>query len=154
MHWCMDETLAFLAMIPFIGYFFAKLHTWWHTKFHHKCHEEGCESDHVEHTHDHPNDVKISAGDTLIICGWDSIHQDDVEARFGGCAIDDLIGDDWLLDVEERPADDEFRWFVDSKQGLRAVFQERIFAYEDGFLGCEWYELSSDEINKELKGKC
>jgi hypothetical protein len=47
----MDETLALLSVIPFIGYFFNKLHAWWHAKFHHKCHEEGCseQGDHTAH---------------------------------------------------------------------------------------------------------
>jgi hypothetical protein len=49
MHWCMDETLALLSVIPFIGYLFTKLHLWWHAKFHHRCHEEGCLEVHVEH---------------------------------------------------------------------------------------------------------
>jgi len=49
MHWCMDETLAVLAMIPFIGYFFGKLHAWWHKHFHHKCHEKDCNAEHVQH---------------------------------------------------------------------------------------------------------
>lgn len=48
-HWCMDETLALMAMLPFIGMFFRRIHTWWHTKFSHKCHEKTCESTHVEH---------------------------------------------------------------------------------------------------------
>ena len=50
MHWCMDETLALLSVLPFIGYFFTKLHIWWHKKHHHPCHEEGCHSEHTEHT--------------------------------------------------------------------------------------------------------
>lgn len=49
MHWCMDETLALMAMIPFIGIIFAKIHNWWHAKFGHKCHEESCQATHVEH---------------------------------------------------------------------------------------------------------
>jgi hypothetical protein len=49
MHWCMDETLAVLAMIPFIGYFFRKLHTWYHSKMDHLCHEKHCDDVHVEH---------------------------------------------------------------------------------------------------------
>src|SRR5512143_3919811 len=136
MHWCMDETLAFLAMIPFIGYFFHKLHAWWHTKFHHKCHTDGCDSTHVEHDYspfDRNNgDNTLTRGDVLIISGWDSITQDDVEERFGGCLIDDLIGDDYLLGLDDqRPADDEFRWFVNDKQHLRAVFRERVFTHDD-----------------------
>jgi len=49
MHWCMDETLAVLAMIPFIGYFFRKLHIWYHAKMGHTCHEKHCDEAHVEH---------------------------------------------------------------------------------------------------------
>lgn len=55
MHWCMDETLAVLAMIPFIGYFFAKLHAWWHKHVNHECHEKDCHAHHVEHCHMLPN---------------------------------------------------------------------------------------------------
>lgn len=49
MHWCMDETLALMAMLPFIGMFFRRAHAWWHTKFSHKCHEKTCEEIHVDH---------------------------------------------------------------------------------------------------------
>ena len=48
-HFCSDELLMILAMIPFIGIFFTKIHNWWHLKFGHKCHEKGCGSKHVEH---------------------------------------------------------------------------------------------------------
>ena len=48
-HICMDEVFAFMALFPFIGYFFAKLHVWWHEKFNHKCHKESCEDNCVEH---------------------------------------------------------------------------------------------------------
>jgi hypothetical protein len=49
-HWCMDETLALMAMLPFIGMFFRRMHAWWHAKFSHKCHEKTCDDKHVEHT--------------------------------------------------------------------------------------------------------
>jgi hypothetical protein len=45
----MDETLALMAMIPFIGMFFRKMHAWWHAKFSHKCHEKTCDDTHVAH---------------------------------------------------------------------------------------------------------
>lgn len=153
MHWCMDETLAVLAMIPLIGYFFRKLHIWWHTKFHHKCHEEGCNSDHVEHTeeecHDHDSH-KLTQGDILLICGWDAIYQKDAEERFD-CLVDDLISDTWLLDVDEEPADDEFRWFVNDKGELRAVFRQQVFTHDDQCCEHGWRKLSQDELNAELK---
>jgi len=30
MHWCMDETLALLALLPFMHVTVAKLRVWWH----------------------------------------------------------------------------------------------------------------------------
>ncbi len=157
MHWCMDETLAFLAAIPFIGYLFHKLHVWWHKKFHHKCHKDGCDSDHVEHTYspfDRNNDDNLlTKGDVLILTGWDSIIEEDVAARFGDDIIEDLISDDCLLDVDERPADDEFRWFVNDRQHLRAVFRERVFAHDDECCEHGWREISSADCSSELKEK-
>lgn len=49
MHFCSDEILMFLAVIPFIGAFFRKIHNWYHVKFKHKCHEKSCESKHAVH---------------------------------------------------------------------------------------------------------
>lgn len=48
-HFCTDELIAIIAMLPFIGYYFNKLHTWYHLKFKHKCHEISCQSTHVKH---------------------------------------------------------------------------------------------------------
>src|SRR5271169_682606 len=48
-HFCTDELLMTLAMIPFIGILFRKLHVWWHKHFHHQCHEKGCEAQHLDH---------------------------------------------------------------------------------------------------------
>lgn len=39
-HICMDEILMFMAMLPFIGVFFRKIHAWWHAKFSHKEHKK------------------------------------------------------------------------------------------------------------------
>jgi hypothetical protein len=50
-HFCTDELLALLAMLPVIGLLFRRMHTWWHNHFHHKCHEPGCNDTHVEHCH-------------------------------------------------------------------------------------------------------
>jgi hypothetical protein len=51
-HFCADELLAILAMILFIGIMFRKLHAWWHSKFHHVCHEKHCDETHAEHEGD------------------------------------------------------------------------------------------------------
>jgi hypothetical protein len=48
-HFCMDEVLLIMALIPFIGLWFAKLHAWYHVKFGHKCHEKTCSDVHMEH---------------------------------------------------------------------------------------------------------
>jgi len=52
-HICADEILMIMMMIPFIGYFFGKLHAWYHKKTNHKCHTEGCNDTHVEHEENH-----------------------------------------------------------------------------------------------------
>lgn len=48
-HFCADELFMLMAMIPFIGIFFRKVHAWWHAKFNHKCHEKSCHDNHVDH---------------------------------------------------------------------------------------------------------
>lgn len=50
MHWCNDENLALLSAIPVVGFYFRKLHAWYHSKIHHPCHHEGCAQPHVEHS--------------------------------------------------------------------------------------------------------
>lgn len=37
-HICIDEIMMLLAMFPFIGVFFRKLHVWWHAKVNHAQH--------------------------------------------------------------------------------------------------------------------
>jgi hypothetical protein len=48
-HFCGDELIALMAMLPFIGVFFQRVHVWWHTKIAHKCHTKECNETHVEH---------------------------------------------------------------------------------------------------------
>ena len=59
-HICMDEILMFMAMLPFIGVFFRKIHAWWHSKLNHKCHEKACDNTHTEHVSDPPFTLKIN----------------------------------------------------------------------------------------------
>jgi hypothetical protein len=49
MHFCSDELFAILAMLPFIGVFFRRIHDWYHLKFGHKCHKKDCNDSHVIH---------------------------------------------------------------------------------------------------------
>lgn len=37
MHWCHEEMLALLSLIPFATYYVAYLRAWWHAKYGHKC---------------------------------------------------------------------------------------------------------------------
>lgn len=39
-HLCSDEIILFLACFPFIGFYFQKLHLWWHGKIHHQEHKK------------------------------------------------------------------------------------------------------------------
>jgi hypothetical protein len=140
MHWCMDETLAVLALLPIIGFLFRKIHNWYHNTFHHKCHHQGCEEQHLVHVaHDHGPEPEAAPAEL-----WNSITPEYVEGRFGGCIMDDLIGDHRLLKVEERPEDEEFTWFVNDKQELKAVFRDREFIH--GYNQCEhgWDEVTHD----------
>ena len=77
MHWCMDETLALLSLLPFLGYYFSKVHAWWHSKFHHKCHEEGCASEHPDHSQYSPYDRKDPRNDMT------HLSEEDAEKVFG-----------------------------------------------------------------------
>ena len=49
-HFCSDELLMLLSFIPLIGFWFAKLHAWYHVKFGHRCHHAvQCPETHLEH---------------------------------------------------------------------------------------------------------
>lgn len=48
-HICADEILMFMALVPFIGTFFKRCHVWWHLKFNHKCHNNNCDNNHINH---------------------------------------------------------------------------------------------------------
>lgn len=48
-HFCIDELLAIMILIPYVGIYFGKIHTWYHTKFGHKCHDHECHETHVIH---------------------------------------------------------------------------------------------------------
>ena len=49
MHWCNDESLALMSVIPFIGVYFRRAHAWLHSKLNHKCHTKGCPETHTDH---------------------------------------------------------------------------------------------------------
>jgi len=148
MHWCMDETLAVLAMIPFIGYFFRKLHAWYHAKMGHTCHEKHCDAVHVEHPYspyDRANWHKaehISEADmeylrgtpaplkiTVPVSIFDSIDQEDVAERFGNDLVIALYAEvegAGLTNLSK----DEVNWFVNDKAELWVVVREKSFYHD------------------------
>jgi hypothetical protein len=50
MHFCADEMLMIMSMVPFVGAAFSKLHAWWHVKNGHHCHTDvSCKESHASH---------------------------------------------------------------------------------------------------------
>lgn len=107
-HFCIDELLAIMAMIPFIGYFFAKMHVWWHTHFGHKCHEKDCDSTHVEHDHTVHHD---RGPEPEYEEYWDHISEEDATERFGPDVVPLL----------KMAMNCEFDLFVNYKGDIKAV---------------------------------
>lgn len=50
-HFCADELMMIMAMVPFVGVAFRRLHTWYHIKFKHHCHSN-CQENHSHHDKD------------------------------------------------------------------------------------------------------
>jgi hypothetical protein len=48
-HFCSDELFMLMSALPFIGFAAKNLHTWYHVKFKHKCHEKTCDKEHLDH---------------------------------------------------------------------------------------------------------
>ncbi len=155
MHWCMDETLAVLAMIPFIGYFFRKIHAWYHSKMGHTCHEKHCEDKHVDHPYS-PYDrsqwhkaLQLSEEDmeylrgtpaplkiTIPVTIWDPIDQDDVSERFGNDLVVFLYKEVADAGITNDLSKDEVHWYVNDKSEVMVEVQGKIF-YHD----CECWRL-------------
>lgn len=124
MHWCMDETLLLMAMIPVIGIFFRKLHMKWHKNHHHKCHEQTCNEEHVEHTS----------------VTWTPLTQETVEAKFGKELVQDLY-DSLAYNGMFAIQPGEVLWLYDGDQELQAEVRFRTFVH--GYNQCEhgWDEV-------------
>jgi hypothetical protein len=48
-HFCADEMMMIMAMVPFIGVGFRRMHAWYHLKFKHHCHKSNCNKEHLDH---------------------------------------------------------------------------------------------------------
>ncbi len=145
MHWCMDETLALMAMIPFIGIIFAKIHNWWHAKFGHKCHEESCQETHAEHEGLEIKDNLTCTIDTLWDAGnydhdlYDLISKEDLDERLG--PITDKLFYKLQFDLDEFLKKEDFRWFINGHSRVRATFRGRTFLHDEFAM---WSEIKND----------
>lgn len=139
MHWCMDETLAVLAMIPFIGYFFRKLHVWYHSKMGHTCHEKHCDDTHAEHAYSPfarpcKGYQEVSQADMEYLRGdiiWDPISEEDIVERYGRETVEDARS--YLAG--------KLDWFVNDKAEIMVRGQGRTFVHD--YECCEhgWREV-------------
>lgn len=166
MHWCMDETLAVLAMLPFIGYFFRRLHAWYHTKMGHTCHEKHCDDTHVEHEefqyspgspynpanwhkmqYVSEKDMEYLRGTpaplkiTIPVDIWDSISEEDISERFGKETIKDA--EDYLLEDAgfQILYAGETKWFVNGKAEIMVTARGRTFVHDSECCEHGWREI-------------
>jgi len=51
-HWCHQETMMLMSLIPFIGFFYMKIHIWFNNKFGNKCHAKNCKAEHDHEKND------------------------------------------------------------------------------------------------------
>lgn len=124
-HWCSDETFLLLSMLPFIGFFFKKLHAWWHKNSLHKCHDEHCDDVHVEHT----DEVKEEKFDPNF--DWDEVSFDLVLEKFGDQVPFGLRINANQLGLTDTPHENEFKWYLNSNGGLQGVLvHTRSFVYD------------------------
>lgn len=158
-HFCYDELLMILAAIPFIGILFRKIHNWWHTKFHHKCHEEYCYSDHVEHNpvpktggalppilpHKHSEDWSPITIDKVWDAGnwkedvYDEISKEDLEERLGPIA--EKLIDKLEFDLGANLGNDAFHWFINGYGRVKATFNDRTFLHDEFCVTNTWSEI-------------
>jgi hypothetical protein len=137
-----DETYATLAAFPVIGFYYKKLHAWYHKKMQHPCHHPGCPEKHLEHTGSEQKIIEKDYSKFELAEGQKKLYISDVDRQFGQLATILLVNDRSLLEVKDFPLDAEFTWFVD-KDSLFAHWRGKIFAYVDR----EWLpQIEASEI--------
>jgi len=132
-HWCADETLMLLSMLPFIGFFFKKIHAWWHKNSLHKCHEDHCNDVHAEHV----LEEKVAPAP---IEDWDQVDQTLVEERFGSALIEGLKRCLLYYGLNE-VVETESTWFVDSNGAVKVKVRNNEFIHDDHCNADGWDEL-------------
>jgi len=121
MHWCADETFALLALLPFVGIYFYRLHAWYHKKFNHKCHTHNCNEHHIEHI-DYKSPVVSSIS-------FDQISDIDLEERRGKEITQSLLSTFPNLELNKFLDTDKVKWYISDHQDVMAFCQDRWFYY-------------------------
>jgi hypothetical protein len=125
-HFCIDEFLAIMMVIPVIGIFFRKLHAKFHKSHHHKCHQSGCHEEHVDHT----LSVELVPNPPDLI----PISIQEVDTRFGHTATILLMFDRKLLKKDRFPPPSEFVFLLSDDDMLSARWINTFFLWD----GKEW----------------
>lgn len=124
MHWCQDETLAAMSTVPVVGYLFRKLHRFYHQKTHHKCHEPGCEAEHLNHVHLAEEELLPNPP------GRDILTVPEVDHYFGTVATILLMFDRKLLGVPYFPPASQFTFFLSQPDNLSARWKNKFFIWD------------------------
>jgi hypothetical protein len=128
-HFCADELFAILAMLPFIGIFFKKIHTWYHKNSLHKCHEEKCHDTHVEHI----NEEECPQHPLMQIEDWDEVPVELIKEKFGEELVLKLRMHPLRLGLWDVPSENDFRWYLNGAGVPKAVLihtMEFIYSHE------------------------
>jgi hypothetical protein len=117
-----------LGGLPIVGYYYKKMHAWYHEKTHHKCHHHDSAADHVEH--ESAMAVVVNIPDPP---GLTRLTMEEVDERFGQLATILLMFDrKFLLGTEFFPEAETFTWFVGQDNKLSARWNGIFFDWNDG----------------------
>jgi hypothetical protein len=144
MHFCQDEALAIGSTVPVIGIFFKKIHKWYHKASHHKCHQPGCEAEHLEHGH---------VEEVLMLNPTDRsvISVEEVDNLFGQLATIFLMHDRKLLETQEFPPHSEFVFFI--RQELNGIMLDLSARWKNKFFlwdGEKWERELAEKLEEEV----
>lgn len=126
-HFCNDELLAILALLPFIGIYFKRLHAWWHKRSNHKCHKDHCNSTHLEHVEE----------PTSPIDEWDEVEETVIGERFNMHLVESLQETLKLYGLINFP----YVWYLTDNGAVKVKVYGREFIHDDHCDRYGWDEL-------------
>src|SRR5258708_1984532 len=145
-HFCIDEWLILMATFPLIGIFFRKIHTWYHKANHHKCHQEGCQAEHVDHL---PLEEELvpSPPDRKVI------SMEEVDDQFGQLITILLMFDRAFLETKTFPPHAEFVWLLSPDNMLSARCGNKFFAWDGHNWKREMPRSEERRVGKECRSR-